>query len=162
MEAQGQPLGVIGGMGRPNSRGRRFIFTLATGLAALVLLSAQPAQAQFTQSPLLTPFAQDLRGVGPGGIPVAVPDGVRHWPGRVTANHYTIDINQFTDTLHPDLPPTTLWGYNPRNALGVVGVLGGASGLLDFGSHFSPAGDFAREKAALRVGWTKFARRVRN
>jgi spore coat protein A len=29
--------------------------------------------------------------------------------------HYTIDINQFTDKLHPLLPPTTLWGYNPVN-----------------------------------------------
>jgi spore coat protein A len=53
---------------------------------------------------------------------VAIPDGVRKWRGPTVANHYTIDINQFTDTLNPSLPPTTLWGYNPRTALGVPGV----------------------------------------
>lgn len=98
-----------------------FIFGLAGLLAVFVLTSAQPVAAQFVQSPTLSKFSQNLRGVGPGGIPVAVPDGERRW-GSIIANHYTIDINQFIDTLHPDLPPTTLWGYNPRNALGVTGV----------------------------------------
>jgi spore coat protein A len=64
---------------------------------------------------------QELRGVGPTGIPVAVPDGTRKYKGA-SADHYTIDINQYTDQLHPDLPPTTLWGYNPANALGVTGT----------------------------------------
>jgi spore coat protein A len=76
----------------------------------------------FYQSVGLLKFAQPLRGVGPGAIPVAVPDGTRSWAnGKIVANHYTIDINQYQDTLHPDLGPTTLWGYNPRNALGVDG-----------------------------------------
>ncbi len=73
----------------------------------------------FYQSPGLAKFVQPLRGVGPGAIPVAVPDKKPTW-GR--ARHYTIDINQYQDQLHPDLGPTTLWGYNPRNALGVNGV----------------------------------------
>jgi spore coat protein A, manganese oxidase len=86
----------------------------------LLLILAVPG---FAQSPLLTPFAAEMRGVGPGGIPVAVPDGTRTYlGGAVTADHYTIDINQFSDTLHPELPPTTLWGYNPRNALGEKGT----------------------------------------
>jgi spore coat protein A len=73
-------------------------------------------------SPTLSKFAQNLRGVGPGGIPVAIPDGARQYGRFVTADHYTIDIDEFTDTLHPDLSPTTLWGYNPESALGESGV----------------------------------------
>ena len=84
---------------------------------ALALILAAPAIAQ---SPHLTPFVENLRGVGPGGIPVAVPDGTRSYlHGQVTADHYSIDINEFQDRLHPEMPGlTTLWGYNPRNALG--------------------------------------------
>jgi spore coat protein A len=66
-------------------------------------------------------FKQNLRGVGPGGIPVAVPDGVRKYDD-IVADHYTIDINEFKDQIHPNLGATSLWGYNPRNALGVAGV----------------------------------------
>lgn len=87
-----------------------------------VPVMAQPAASQFVFSPTLPHFVQELRSVGPNGIPLAAPDGVRKWRGPMKADHYTIDMNQFTDTLHPDLPPTTLWGYNPRNAVGVVGA----------------------------------------
>lgn len=74
------------------------------------------AHAFVVQSPGLTKWATTLRSVGPGGIPVAAPDAL---PAPVTgALHYTIDIGQFTDTLHPALDPTTLWGYNPTVALG--------------------------------------------
>ncbi len=90
---------------------------------AVALICGQPVKAQFHQSPVLKKFVQELRGVGPGGIPVAVPDGVRTFPNGTVADHYSLDINQFTDTLHPDLGgPTTLWGYNPRNALGEAGI----------------------------------------
>ncbi len=73
-------------------------------------------------SPVLAKFTQELRA--PGLIPVALPDGTRTWPGAVTstpliADHYTIDIKEYSDQLHPDLPATTLWGYNPTRALGV-------------------------------------------
>src|SRR6266568_4390459 len=63
-----------------------------------------------------------LRGLGPGGIPVAVPDATA---APVTgAAHYTMDIRQFADRLHPDLPNlTTLWGFNPLNALGINGAV---------------------------------------
>ncbi len=84
------------------------------------LLNARIALA-FSQSPGLSRFTQPLRGVfplDPNGIPVAIPDGTRSWNnGQIVASHYTIDIKQFQDQLHPALGPTTLWGYNPRNAL---------------------------------------------
>jgi spore coat protein A len=74
----------------------------------------------FYNSNGLQKFVQPLRGVfplDPNGIPVAVPDGSRAW-GSQTAAHYTIDINQYTDTLHPDLGPTILRGYHSRANLG--------------------------------------------
>jgi spore coat protein A, manganese oxidase len=53
-----------------------------------------------------------LRGLGPGGIPLATPDATQAPVTGVT--HYSMDIIQFSDQLHPDLPnPTTLWGFNP-------------------------------------------------
>jgi len=76
----------------------------------------------FAPSPALSKFSTNLRGVGPGAIPVAVPDGSRRYGGSLAVDHYTIDINQYFDQLHPSLGPTKLWGYNPRNALGVAGV----------------------------------------
>ncbi len=107
---------------------RRFVQLAGATAAALALsrglnFDIMPTARAFYNSTGLTKFAQPLRGVGPGAIPVAAPDGTRSWDdGDVVAQHYTLDINQFQDTLHPDLGPTTLWGYNPRNALGVTGV----------------------------------------
>lgn len=70
----------------------------------------------FSQSPGLRKWVTALRGVGPGGIPVAAPDAT---PAPVTGvTHYTIGIAQFADQLHPDMGPTTLWGYNPTVPLG--------------------------------------------
>jgi spore coat protein A, manganese oxidase len=71
----------------------------------------------FYQSTGLQKFAQPLRGVGPGGIPVATPDAFAAPVTGVT--HYSLTtIGQFTDQLHPKLGPTTLWGYNPAVPLG--------------------------------------------
>jgi spore coat protein A, manganese oxidase len=65
----------------------------------------------FAQSPGLKKFIQPLRNPLTGGIPVAASDGTRTWGSKV-ASHYTIDIGQFADQLHPDLAnPTRLWGY---------------------------------------------------
>ncbi len=63
----------------------------------------------------------NLRGVGPGQIPVAATDP---FLAPVTGvSHYTIEINQFEDTLYPDslsLPfgKTKLWGFHPAVPLG--------------------------------------------
>ena len=101
------------------------------GTLAALLVSAQPVAAQqrmltpaiaalptWQSSPVLTKFLEELRA--PGKITVALPDGTRTFSGSpLVADHYTIDINEFKDQLHPSLPPTTLWGYNPTLALGV-------------------------------------------
>ena len=98
---------------------RDFIRTTAAGGAGL-LVAGMPRRAwAFYQSPGLPLFGTTLRGVGPGGIPVAAADAL---PAPVTGvTHYSIDINQFSDQICPaasGLGPTTLWGYHPVNPLG--------------------------------------------
>jgi spore coat protein A, manganese oxidase len=73
---------------------------------------------EFYQSNSLRKFIQPFRGVyplDPNGIPVAVPDGTTGIGGAI---HYKIDVEQYSDTLHPYLGPTTLRGYKPQNTLG--------------------------------------------
>lgn len=70
----------------------------------------------FYQSAGLRKFAQPLRSVGPGGIPVVAPDAFAAPVTGVT--HYSLSISQFKDQLHPQLGRTTLWGYNPVVPLG--------------------------------------------
>ena len=73
----------------------------------------------FYQSSGIPLFGTTLRGAGPGGIPVALPDKFAAPVTGVT--HYTINIGQFDDPgVCPTLGPTTLWGYNPSdgNSLG--------------------------------------------
>ena len=65
----------------------------------------------------LSLFSQQLRGSDvlslATQIGVAASDGV----AKTGATHYTINIKQFTDTLHGALGPTTLWGFVPNNYL---------------------------------------------
>jgi spore coat protein A, manganese oxidase len=92
-------------------------FTYRQATTDRPLIEASVAEA-YSQSSGLAKFAQPLRGVGPTGIPVAAPDAL---PAPVTGvKHYTLEINQFRDQLHPTFGPnsTTLWGYNPVNPLG--------------------------------------------
>src|SRR5436309_2793757 len=97
---------------------RQFLaYTLAAGAALGVPWYFTTGEVfAFYQSTRLRKFVQPLRGVGPGGIPVAAPDAFK---APVTgATHYSFTIGQFTDQLHPNLGPTTLWGYKPAVALG--------------------------------------------
>jgi len=97
---------------------RQFLKAAAAAGAALAIpwyFDTRSAFA-FYQSMGLQKFAQPLRGVGPGGIPVAAADAFKAPITGVT--HYSITIGQFKDQLHPNLGPTTLWGYNPAVALG--------------------------------------------
>ncbi len=73
----------------------------------------------FYQSPGLQKFIQPLHGVHnvpPEAISVAIPDLT---PAPVTGvTHYTITLQQFQNTLHPNMGgPTTLWGYVPTRAI---------------------------------------------
>jgi spore coat protein A len=89
---------------------RRF---LKTSAGAAALLAMQRRAYAFYQSPGLQKFIQPLRtftSLAPNNLPLAASDGTRPW-GAVTATHYTINIGQFQDQLHPALGPTTLWGY---------------------------------------------------
>jgi spore coat protein A, manganese oxidase len=99
---------------------RDFVKTTAIGAAGLVAFKASLRDAlAFYQSPGIPLFATNLRGAGPGGIPVAVPD---HWKSLLTgATHYSIDIAQFRDQVTPlssGLGKTTFWGYVPGSGLG--------------------------------------------
>jgi spore coat protein A len=108
---------------------REFLKTTGFAGAGLILygkFGARRAWA-FAQTPGLRKFRDlagnpiPLRGLGPGGISVAVPDVTAAPVTGVT--HYSMDIRQFSDQLHPDLPnPTTLWGFNPLKALGFNGA----------------------------------------
>lgn len=96
---------------------RAFVKTTAMAGAGLAFMKSARMAWAFSQSSglRLTLFGQPFRGVGPGGIPVALPDPT---PAPVTgALHYSLKIGQFADMLHPNLGPTTLWGYSPAVAL---------------------------------------------
>jgi spore coat protein A len=101
---------------------RDFLKLSGAGIAALFAANHAKSllRAHAYQSNGLSKFVQPLRGVFPldaNGIPVPDRDGTRRW-GRSVAQHYTIDINQYTDQLHPSLGPTTLRGYHSRANLG--------------------------------------------
>jgi spore coat protein A len=97
------------------SNRREFIKRVAIGGAGLAMYGGFADRAwgfyQTTHTPL---WKTAFRGVGPGGIPVAASDGVL----ANGATHYTLNIGEFKDQIHPALGPTTFWGYNPVNPLG--------------------------------------------
>jgi FtsP/CotA-like multicopper oxidase with cupredoxin domain len=96
---------------------RRFLKTSMLAGAGIALYSGfgfREARAWYQSQPV--PLWQTaFRGVGPGGIPVAAPDGLAGVNG---ATHYSIGISEFSDQVHPTLGPTTFWGYDPTLALG--------------------------------------------
>ena len=103
---------------------REFLKLSGAGIAALYASTRAKLllRARAYQTSGLSKFARSLRGVYPldlDGIPVALPDKtVAYKKANIVAQHYTIDINQYQDTLHPDLGPTTLRGYHSRVNLG--------------------------------------------
>lgn len=66
-------------------------------------------------------FVDSLPGLDPAGVnnlgqymPVAVPDTTTY-PG---SDYYEIELGQYTEQMHSDLPPTTLRGYRQTNLAG--------------------------------------------
>jgi len=93
---------------------------VAAGVVAGVPGFLRPRTAHaFYQSPGIKLFDTALRGVGPGGIPVALPTS---FPAPVTGvPWYQIGIIQFQDQITPPssgLGPTALWGFAPTKGLG--------------------------------------------
>ncbi len=109
------------------------------------LAEAAPARA-VAQSQNLSKFIQPLRGIGTtNGIPIAEADSANPgwWQPGVT--HYTLDIAQFTDQLHPDLPnPTRLWGFGQvgrtpfRHLGGVIAARRGTPVQITFRNRLPP------------------------
>src|SRR5690349_18452180 len=95
---------------------RRDFFKRAATVGAGVALFPRIG-LPFSQSPIgLAKFIQPLPGLGPTGIPVATPNTTR-FPG---ADYYEVEVGQYQQQLHPDLPPTNLRGY-ADTAYGLVG-----------------------------------------
>jgi spore coat protein A len=90
----------------------------AAGATMLGVLSRQAANAATVEngdSPAIRKFIAPLRGLGPGGIPVATADTTTY-PG---VDYYHLGVAQHAEQLHPDLPgPTTLWGFYDKSAGG--------------------------------------------
>ena len=87
---------------------RRRFLKLSAMTGAATLFPWRSAYAAFAQTMALKKFIQPLRGLGPGGIPVATPVQPGPYP-RI--DYYEIALRDFYDQLHPDLPPTRLYGY---------------------------------------------------
>jgi spore coat protein A, manganese oxidase len=116
----------------------------AAGLAVPVEWLSSPTLAlAFSQSDKLRKFIQPLRGVGGSGIPVAAADSVAQpwWQPGVT--HYTIDVNQYEDQLHPDLPHATrLRGFGQngvfRHLGGIIAAKRGEPVQITFRNNLPP------------------------
>ncbi len=90
------------------------------GAGLLVFKGSEGTAYAFAQSTPLLKFFQPLRGNTVGSlvteIGVAAPDPFVAPVTGVT--HYTIEVEQFTDFLHPQLTNgTKLWGFRPTNFL---------------------------------------------
>lgn len=89
-------------MSNPRDIGRRSVLK-ASG-TALGLVGASPIHTEraVAESPDLAKYVQ----------PLPIPD-VREPNGtREGADYYEIPVREFSERLHPDLPETTLWGFD--------------------------------------------------
>ena len=145
---------------------RQFLKYSGIAGAAAVLpwkIAMREAYAQYgVNSPNLQKFIQPLRSIGglagvfdpvQQEIPVASPDGIRSWP-TVTATHYTINIGEFQDLLHPGTTvgggtiqgwnATKLYGFNPdgtptpRHLGGVIAATKNVPVQITFRNNLPP------------------------
>jgi spore coat protein A, manganese oxidase len=116
---------------------REFMKRTAVAGAGVALFTkyAVPSAQAFANSTRLAKWIQPLRGLGPAGIPTlnSTPD-----PVFPNTNYYQVTVGEFTDQLHPALPPTRLWGYwdttNPvqRHLAGVILARRGTASRIRF------------------------------
>lgn len=100
---------------------REFVKISALASAGL-LLARERAYAAFAQSPGLQKFVQKMRLFGVD-IPLATPTRVPMFGTLVDS--YQIAMKEYTDTLHPNLGPTSLRGYcdlgsTPKHLSGAI------------------------------------------
>ena len=79
----------------------------------------------WANSPPLRKFVDNVAGLTAAGannlgqyIPVAIPDTTT-FPG---SDYYEIELGEYAEQMHSDLPPTTLRGYHQINTADTVGV----------------------------------------
>jgi spore coat protein A len=125
---------------------RQFLKFAAAAGAGLIVANKFPFNITkafaSSQSDSLKKFIQPLRIIG-ADIPIAVPDTTPQswWQPGVT--HYTIDVGQFEDQLHPDLPnPTRLRGFgqngNFKHLGGVIAAKRGEPVQITFRNNIPP------------------------
>ncbi len=91
---------------------RQIVESTAIGAAGILAYKATLRSANaFYQSPRIPLFGTTLRGVGPGGIPVAAPDSSRP-PSRESPTTRSASPQYQDPGVCPSLGPTTLWGYH--------------------------------------------------
>ena len=117
---------------------RKFMGMAATAGAAMMLpvkWIGRGVAGAVANSANLTKWIQPIRGLGPAGIPLlsGVPD-----PYFANTTFNQVTAGEFQDQLHPQLGPTTLWGYhdttNPvkRHLAGVILARKGTANRIRF------------------------------
>jgi FtsP/CotA-like multicopper oxidase with cupredoxin domain len=102
-------------------------------------------------SPPLTKFVDELPGLwdprnGPApakSIPLAVPDTITY-PG---SDYYELELRQYTEQMHSELPPTTLRGYVQVNN----GTAGGANTVTPAGIRYLGPVIIAQKDRPVRI-----------
>jgi FtsP/CotA-like multicopper oxidase with cupredoxin domain/PKD repeat protein len=104
------------------------VTSLGTGYSAPVVIISDPTGSGVAATAILGPpftggirkFVDTLPGLNAGGannlgqyIPVAIPDKTTY-PG---SDYYEIELGEYTEKLHSDLPNTTLRGYRQTNTI---------------------------------------------
>ena len=107
---------------------RREFVKLTAMAGAAAMWPWRTAHAAFAQSPALQKFLSPLRGLGDMAAATKVAAGTyAAGAGHPGVDYYEIAVRQFTDWLHPNLPPTALWGYgNKADDVSTFRHLGGA------------------------------------
>jgi spore coat protein A len=90
---------------------RRNLLRGSAAGGALLALRPKVAWADLGSPPAFSKFVQALPGLGPTGIPVAVPQVINEFGRQV--DFYEIQAGEFRQAVHPDHPGSgaRFWGY---------------------------------------------------